>query len=281
MNSSSQAPRNDHTIPPSSLRNLLTWNLNGLDDTFADERAEAAIFLALTGSTLDQLSRGAVPQSPPDVIVFQELTRRTFSAHISPNLRRAGFTVYPHDAPGRELFEVIAVRTPLRIIGVATVQLGQSELGRELHAVNIAPGPGTAIESSITVLTAHFDSGTESGPIRLVQAHQVASAMTTPAIFAGDTNLRTAEWDFAKAQLGHIRDVWEELGSPADLRRTWRTGDRGARFDRVWITEHLRATAMTAIGTESLPGLGTPPSDHIGLIVSFAEQAGGAGPAHR
>jgi endonuclease/exonuclease/phosphatase family metal-dependent hydrolase len=245
---------------------LLTWNLNGLDDTFVDERAEAAVFLSLTGATLDQLGHGATPRQPPDVIVLQELTRRTFSAHISPHFRRAGFTIYPDNPPERELFEIIAVRQPWKIVSGTTVALERSLYGRQLQSVVVDIGPE---RDHVQFLTAHFDSGTEEGPIRLVQAHQVATAMTHRSVFAGDTNLRTSEWDFAKDRLGQLTDAWEQVGSPPELRRTWTMADRGARFDRVWLGPGCVAKEMSSVGTQVLPGLGTAPSDHIGLLTDI------------
>jgi endonuclease/exonuclease/phosphatase (EEP) superfamily protein YafD len=152
------------------------------------------------------------------------------------------------------------------MLETVTVPFEHSQYDRQLHRVVAAVGPN---RQRLRILTAHLDSGTEEGPIRLVQVHQIAAEIDGAALFAGDTNLRTTEWEFAKERLTHVTDAWEQLGSAPELRRTWRTGARGARFDRVWLGPLCTAVSMTAIGTQSLPGLGTPPSDHVGLLTEF------------
>lgn len=246
---------------------LLTWNLNGLDDDKLDDRTEAAIFLAIAGVTLSQLTAGVPSLPPPDVLVFQEVVQRTFQAHLLPHLQRAGYVIYPSTPPDRQLFEVVAVLAKHAITGTCTMPLHGSVFGRQVHLVDIKRADDGR---SITVLTAHFDSGAEQQNNRLSQARQVMASMGERAVFAGDANMRSAEWDVLKVTT-MVNDAWETIGEPAALRRTWRSASRGARFDRVWVGNGLIAHSMHAVGIDAVPGLGVPPSDHIGLVVELRD----------
>jgi exonuclease III len=244
---------------------LLTWNLNGLDDYRLDDRTEAAVFLAIAGVTLSQLTAGVPAIPAPDVIVFQEVVDRTFLAHVAPHLRRAGFSLYPDSPPDRQVFEVVAVNERHSIIRAHTTPLQQSLFGRQLHTVDINP---TESAHEISILTAHFDSGAEQSRNRLAQARQVMGTMGRRSIFAGDTNMRASEWDTLK-ETTMVIDAWEAIGEPATLRRTWRSGQKGARFDRIWVGDALATRALQAVGADELHESGTLPSDHIGLLVTF------------
>jgi endonuclease/exonuclease/phosphatase family metal-dependent hydrolase len=245
---------------------VLTWNLNGLDDTKLDERTEAAVFISVTGYTVRQLANGKKPHHAPDVLMFQEVTERTFEAHLNTHLPRGGYTLYPATPPERETFEVIAVRKPAQIIRAQTVPLERSLYGRNLTIVDVDGVPG--MTAPIRLLTAHFDSGVEEGPVRVAAAKQVAAAMNERSLFAGDTNMRNAEWDQVADGLGLV-DAWEAVGSPDDLKRTWRMFERGARFDRIWLGAGLHAVDIHGLGTKPLSGLPQGPSDHIGLLVDI------------
>lgn len=265
---------------------LLTWNLNGLDDTRLDERTEAAVFLAVTGCTLRQLAAGKTSHRAPDVLVLQEVVKRSFEAHLRVHLPRAGYVLYPSVAPGRAVFEVIAVRKPATISTATTVPLEHSLNGRCLHIVEVEGVAG--INRGIRVLTAHFDSGPTEGLVRVSAGRQVLAAMDGRSIFAGDTNMRDSEWGQIEAAGDHNRvsDAWDTVGRPHNLKRTWRMHGRSARFDRIWLGADVHATAMTCIGdmpvpgltdgraglTDGLAGLTDGPSDHIGLIVEVADQ---------
>ncbi len=120
----------------------------------------------------------------------------------------------------------------------------------------------------LRVLTAHFDSGTDGAKIRTAQLRQVAAAVTGSTVFAGDANLRKAEWEAVQADVP-MRDAWEVLGRPADTRVTWVRDEYKARFDRVFVGADIRPSAMRAYGRDPLPGSGFLISDHVGLAFDF------------
>lgn len=246
---------------------VLTWNLDGLGRR-ADERTEAAVFLAVTGRTLRQIGQGQRPVFPmPDVLLLQEVVDHTYRTHLRAHLPRAGYTLYPTRPPGREPFEVVAVRAPAAVTAARTVALQDSLLGRELHVLDLAGVPGT--EGPVRVLTAHFDNGPHEHERRVAQIRQVAAAMDDRSVFGGDANLRDDEWDEVAGDVT-ITDAWDDVGRPNATATTWRIGDRPARFDRVWVGSGLRAVSMRSVGAAKLTPTIGPPSDHIGLLVELA-----------
>ncbi len=247
---------------------LVTWNLNGLEDANIDDRTEAAVFTMILGARLDQLHAGTAAESPPDVIVLQEVTKRMLAASISRHLPAGGYSVIPIDAPDREVFEVLAFRNTVSFVDYNLVPLVASNYGRLLHTLDLTTEIAPANRVPLRILTAHFDSGTDGTKIRTAQLRQVAAAATSAAVFAGDANLRKAEWEAVQPNVS-IRDAWEVLGRPADTRVTWVRDEYKARFDRVFVGSAVRPTAMHAYGRDPLPGSGTPISDHVGLAFDF------------
>lgn len=245
---------------------LVTWNLNGLDERAEGPRLEAALQEILLGARLERLSEQTPPRSPPHVILLQEVTHRSFHAHLKAHLRAAGFTALPAELPERNHFELLAVRKPLEVLAYRAEPLWKTQFGRWLHHLKVRDpelGP-------VDVFTAHFDSGPErpTSAARRAQLRDVASRMAARAIFAGDTNLREEEWQ-AEAERLEIVDAYRALGSPRGLARTWRKGQIGGRFDRVWCSPDLEPSGLEGLGTTPVPGLGEPPSDHIGLRLRF------------
>ena len=243
---------------------FVTWNLDGLNDRNVDERTEAAVFTAILGARLDQVHEGTKPTPPPDVILFQEVVERTFHAHIDPHLTAGGYTVLPPEAPKRQTFEIVAFRKPFEVRSYDCVPLRDSTFGRQLHVADL-------ISSTIDVrvLTAHCDSGTDARSIRIAQLRQIADALNEagcPGVFGGDTNLRKAEWLDVRGDLS-MTDAWEALGEPPSTRVTWRRDTYKARFDRVFLSAGFVARSMDPLGSDRLPVVDVPISDHIGLLV--------------
>jgi endonuclease/exonuclease/phosphatase family metal-dependent hydrolase len=243
---------------------LLTWNLNGLEDKHLDDRMEAAVFTSILGARLDQLEKGAPGVAPPDVMLFQEVTPRVFQSQLALHLPAGGYQLRPHAAPDCETFEVIAYRAPYELRAYDAQALVGSRYSRFLHIADFDDGSGQLRR----VLTGHFDSGTDSAKIRLGQLRQVNALLGPRGVFAGDANLRKAEWTELKSRVT-MRDAWEVLGEPKATRYTWRMDDYKARFDRVFVGENITPLRMTAYGEDPLPNLGMPISDHLGLVVEL------------
>ncbi len=243
---------------------FLTWNLNGLDEEHLDDRMEAAVFTAILGARLDQLEAGAAGSLPPDIMVFQEVTRRTFQSQLAKHLPAGGYQIRPSEALDRETFEVIAYREPFTLRTYDAQALVASQYSRFLHIADFDQSDG----QSIRILTGHFDSGTDSAKIRNAQLRQVNSLLGDRGVFGGDANLRKAEWLDLKPRVT-MRDAWEVLGEPADTKVTWRRDDYKARFDRVFVSEAITPLSMRAYGVDPLPGSKALISDHVGLLVEL------------
>ncbi len=240
---------------------LATWNLNGLEEATAVERAERAAMVILLGRAIEAVAAGAPPRPPPDVILLQEVTATTWAAALRPHLRAAGFHLFPDAPPDRTHFEACAVRSPWSVLGYEASPLWRSQYGRWQHVLDLT-GP----EGGCRVMTAHLDSGPEpaTARIRSAQIADLAAQLGAgPAVFAGDTNLRDREVPEARLEELGVWDAWDRAGRPAGQRFTWFGGARQARFDRAYGT-----SGIEVLGFETMGARGDP-SDHLGLRLSL------------
>jgi endonuclease/exonuclease/phosphatase family metal-dependent hydrolase len=233
---------------------VLTWNLAGLHDELLDERTEAAC-LAMLFRT---------PQ--PDVVLLQEVVRRSWHGHVRHHFAAAGFTPVPADPTTieTESFVVAFLGPRLAEARGASARLPATRMGRHLVTVD-ARCDGIPFR----VMTAHLDSLREGRRERLVQMAEIVRLLRAaggPALFAGDTNLRDAE--VAVLDLGGVTDAWEAAGSAEATRWTWRLpqGTARARFDRVYL-RGLSVSSFGFVGDRPFGEGREPPSDHVGVEV--------------
>jgi endonuclease/exonuclease/phosphatase family metal-dependent hydrolase len=234
---------------------FVTYNLNGLDDTHLDVRTEHAILSLLVGEPLQDVLMGLrAPHPAPDIICLQEVTARTFMAHIRPHLLGSGYTLFPAEPRDREHFEVIASRLPVAQTHVEP--LGGSMFGRERVDVQLAQG--------LRVYTAHMDSMTGGKRARQRQLRELFEdlAANTPSIFLGDSNLRDSE--VPDVLPDGIVDAWEAVGSPAWAKNTW-AGKM--RYDRAYVSG-MTVKSVEVTGRKPMDATGSPPSDHAALWVT-------------
>ena len=230
---------------PRELR-ILTWNVDGLNETQLGERTERLCLEILVGGDLARAAAGAALPPMPHVIALQEVVRVSHRAVLGPHLSAAGYALWPGAPLDREHYELLAVRAPWTIERCERRPFADSPLAR---AGTIATLRHAGSDDTVTVITAHLESLRNGSGPRLAQSREIAGWMLDaggPALFAGDTNLREAEWQELEGELG-VRDVFLELGSPSAARVTWRPeNDRraGFRFDRVWTAGALEARSM-------------------------------------
>ncbi len=239
--------------------NLVTWNLNGLEDEHLDVRTEAAIFHLLLGIPIEKaaITPNFKPNTP-DIVVLQEVVERTFHAHITPHLKAAGFTIFPQKPSDRSYFEVIAVRHP--ILKSSYEKFSYTSQGRGLSTLSI---------NGLTILTAHLESQKPGASMRMDQAENILDLMNNHSgniIFAGDTNLRQSEWENLKPE--NVSDAWETSGSIKKHKTTWRNTPYKARYDRIWYKD-LEIKKFETFGREKVTGIDQTPSDHYGIRVIF------------
>ena len=237
---------------------VLTWNLAGLHDELLDERSEAACLAMLLRPT------------QPDVVLLQEVVRRSWHGHVRHHFAAAGFTPIPAD-PTRvdtESFVVAFLGPRMREARGLSELLPATRMGRRLVVAD-ARCEGVPIRIS----TAHLDSLREGRRERLVQMAgivRVLSEAEGPALFAGDTNLRDSE--VATLDLGDLRDAWEAVGAPEAARWTWRLphGTARARFDRVFV-RGLSVGSLGFVGDRPFGEGHDLPSDHVGVEVVLTD----------
>ncbi len=238
--------------------NLVSWNLNGLEDENLDMRTEAAMFNILLGAPIEKAMQPNFKPNTPDIVVLQEVVSRTFHAHLKPHFQAAGFTLFPQ-APGeRSYFETIAVRHPILKSSYETFEYTQQ--GRGLSTLSI---------EGLTLLTAHLESEKAGASMRLDQAKNILQIMNNhkgAIIFAGDTNLRESEWESLEAN--NVKDAWETTGSNKKYKTTWQKHPYKARYDRVWH-QGITIKQFETIGQEKVALIEQTPSDHFGIRVNF------------
>lgn len=237
---------------------LISWNLDGLDERHLDQRTEAAV--------------RAVLSRTPDVVFFQEVTRRSHFAHLRPWMQGVGYTVAPAGLTEISHYGcMVFVRQGLGVRAATREEFPGSEMGRSLVTVRVGWG-----EVELLLLTAHLESLSYGSEQRVRQLDVVLKALAAhrgPAVFAGDTNLRDRE-----VAGKPIRDAWQQLGSPDATRYTFDTvaipNKAGrinrARYDRIFLNDHpgWSPRGLSFLGMEAVPGTGGLfPSDHAGLEV--------------
>lgn len=241
---------------------LISWNLDGLDTRHIDQRTEAACRTIL--------------ERAPDVVFLQEVTQRSYFAHIRPWMQGVGYRASPPTLTRDSSYGcMMFTRPPLQVTSAVRKPFVATQMGRSLIRTTARWG-----DHELLLLTAHLESLRDGAPERLRQRDVVLEALRShdgPAVFAGDTNLRDAE----VAGLD-IRDAWELLGSPPQTRFTFDTltipnkrGRSRARYDRVLLSDHpgWRPTGLFFLGMEPVVGTGGLfPSDHAGLEIILTLQ---------
>ena len=236
---------------------LVSWNINGLEDRELDVRTESALFQLLLGAPIEKAVLPGFKPNSPDIVLLQEVVERSFFAHVKPHLEAAGFTVYPAKPTESSYFEVIGVKS--KILDASFIKFPWSDYGRGLTEVKV---------EGLTIMTAHMESMKPGAKQRVDQGQFIIDRMQErgPCIFAGDTNLRKAEW--AEINKGYVDDAWEYVGSVKKQRTTWKLNNYRARYDRAWVHE-VPVKSFETFGREYIKQINSRPSDHYGIRVEF------------
>ena len=159
-------------------------------------------------------------------------------------------------------FSGLAVRRELPLGGSGVERFPTTRMGRSLLWCDVG---------GWLVCTAHLESERESSVERIRQLRAIVArleAFPGPAVFAGDTNLRTAE-EPSVAGLDRVIDAWQALGCPVAGATTWFGSKARARYDRVVANARVRPVKLATIGTAPVPEAGVRPSDHLGLLATL------------
>ena len=245
--------------PPMGLR-ILTWNINGLEEKRIGPRMEKLCLEILVGGDLSAAIAGKPMPPVPDVLVFQEMTRRAYKGQMRAHLKAAGFELWPAEPPDREDYTLIAVRPPWRLVSSEWRDFDDSPLRRGCVISIIEHKTGHRVR----VLSGHMESLRSGSDARVAQAREIDGWLheeETPAVFAGDTNLRQREWAMVRDDF-RAKDAYLVADSPEFARCTWwpPRGGPGYRFDRVWLTQGWRLRQLKA-------KLAHKSTDHAGVEV--------------
>lgn len=247
---------------------VLTWNLNGLESSRLDSRMEKACIEMVLGVPLRAAMAGTPSPPLPHVFCLQEVIRRVHIDKLRRHLGAAGFQLFPVEPPDREDYCLVAARPPWTMTHSEYVPFEHSKFARGFTETHLRSETG----QQAVVLTAHMESLRSGSGDRTSQTMQIDARLVAlsnesqPAIFAGDTNLREAEFAAARAQGCLLRDVFDLAGRPGAHTATWWPQDsrRGYRFDRIWL-DPISAGSLLDFRTRRRPKL----SDHAALEACF------------
>ncbi|XP_043921684.1 tyrosyl-DNA phosphodiesterase 2 isoform X2 [Protopterus annectens] len=242
---------------------LVTWNIDGLDESNLIERARGVCsYLALYS---------------PDVVFLQEvippyliyLQKRAVSYNIIPGNDYGYFTV------------IMLKKSRVKLLKQEITHFPTTSMMRNLLSVHVRVGG-----SDLCLMTSHLESTRGQAKERLTQLNTLFHKMkevpeSSVVIYGGDTNLRDQEVTKVGGLPAGVVDVWEFLGKPEHCRYTWDTkmnSNKNAaykcqlRFDRILFRNakgtHIIPQTMDLIGLDKLD-CGKFPSDHWGLFCAF------------
>ncbi|KAM3928283.1 tyrosyl-DNA phosphodiesterase 2 [Leptodactylus fuscus] len=243
---------------------LLTWNVDGIDQSNLGERARGVCsYLALYS---------------PDVIFLQEVIPPYYE-YLKK--RAVSYTIITGNEDGY-FTAIMLKKSRVKLISHEIVPFPSTVMMRNLLVANV-----NICGHNICLMTSHLESTKEYSKERMKQLRIVLKKIqevppSTTVIFGGDTNLRDKEVEQIGGLPDNTLDIWEFLGKPERCRYTWDTKINNnlrlpyasrLRFDRIFYRTAVDGSqvvpqSLDLIGTEKLD-CGRFPSDHWGLFCDF------------
>ncbi|XP_055510903.1 tyrosyl-DNA phosphodiesterase 2 [Leucoraja erinacea] len=246
-----------------SVISLLTWNIDGLDETNLQERARGVC------SCLALYS--------PDIVFLQEVTMPYYN-YIKK--RAVSYILIP--ANSDDYFTVIMLqKSRVKLLTQEVIDFPTTSMMRNLLIVQV-----NIAGNELYLMTSHLESTKDFSKERVGQLGTVLKKMKevpdcATVIFGGDTNLRDHEVKRLGGLPADISDIWEFLNKPEHCRYTWDTTTNNnlkasyscrLRFDRVFFRAsregQIVPKEMSLVGQEKLE-CGRFCSDHWGLFCDF------------
>ncbi|KAM5293787.1 tyrosyl-DNA phosphodiesterase 2 [Glossophaga mutica] len=247
-----------------SAFSLITWNIDGLDQSNLPERARGVCsFLALYS---------------PDVVFLQEVIPPYYSFLKK---RASNYTIITGHTEGY-FTAIMLKKSRVTFKSQEIIPFPKTQMMRNLLCVH-----ASVSGNALCLMTSHLESTRGHAEERKNQLKMVLKKMqeapeSATVIFAGDTNLRDREVTQCGGLPAGVSDVWELLGRPRHCQYTWDTqansnlGLRAVskhRFDRIFFRAaadggHIVPRALDLLGLEKLD-CGRFPSDHWGLLCSL------------
>lgn len=295
---------------------LLSWNVDGLDETGATDTMHRILAVAQE-----------VASCQASVVLLQEAIPPQLELLMSPKVLGSHYDVACAEDPAMPYYcAVLWHKKRARLEGAPwTRHFSGSRMGRHLLGLRLVLNG--LEQAPVTFFNTHLES---TRPERAERQRQMAEALvamgraasTESVILGGDLNIRDPEMEAARKAAvakeplsGVVHDAWMACGSPAKCEFTWDTAENTnpgvlfksrCRFDRVLFaspapaaraagapepptkrrrpaepgTAHWRPGAFELVGRTKIEGLGRFPSDHWGLRVTWSlpgQPAAGSG----
>lgn len=245
---------------------VLSWNIDGLDETTAEKRTYEICEIIKTIN--------------PHVVLLQEVVLDSFAILCK---KCPEYRIIPGDITGYFVAMMLKIED-LEFIGKSIFQYPFSILGRHLLTVRCRMKGVPFI-----FMTSHLESMARFSEDRKIQLGFCFHLMKRKSpnytvIFGGDMNLRDRELSEMGGIPEGISDVWEMTGSKSNCKFTWdmllntnKEFDSGhkprCRFDRIYLRDSdaksVSPVHFELVGLEKLRVYKVFPSDHFGLLADF------------
>lgn len=259
---------------------LLSWNIDGLDERDLEERTTAVCQTVLL--------------KQPHVILLQEVIRPTLL--LLQQKLQSQYHIFTPSNPPEHYFAAILVRKDSRgsiLPGSFSANtFPGTRMGRQLLEL-----PLSFYGVDFLILTSHLESMKDYSGERKEQLRAAFDAMLRGrsegklCVFGGDLNVREAEVKSVRVPDG-VLDAWQACGGARDTKFTWDLKENDnldwpypsrpqARYDRIYSTApagggcggggggQLRPVVFELVGQDRLYNCGRFPSDHFGLWVIY------------
>lgn len=243
---------------------LLSWNVDGIDQSNLSERARGVCSVLALYS--------------PDIVFLQEVIPPYYE-YLKK--RAVSYTIITGNEDGY-FTAIMLKKTRVKLISQEIVPFPSTVMMRNLLVANV-----NICGHNICLMTSHLESTKEHSSERVKQLQIVLKKIqeTPPSvtvIFGGDSNLRDKEVEKIGGLPSNVFDIWEFLGKPEHCRYTWDTKlnnnlkmpfSSRLRFDRIFYRAAVDGSqvipqSLDLVGTDKLD-CGRFPSDHWGLFCDF------------
>jgi len=293
---------------------LLSWNVDGIDDTSENDRMRRCLAVA-----------EHVAATQPIAVFLQEAVPPQLQLLAAPQVLGQHYDFVCPENPRMPYYNVIMLhkRRTRTLSEPRTTDFATSQMGRHFLAIDVVVDG--YVNSPLTFVTTHLESTKTEKAERVKQLTQILETLAKTGVrqppptvvAAGDLNVRDEEVVAARKQVransprvDDIVDAWIWCGSPKAHEHTWDTSvntnlgclfKSRCRFDRCYFsspgattgrggTVHKSASATPArtgtgwlpskfelVGRSKVEGLGRFPSDHWGVQTAWrvAEKSAG------
>eukprot|EP00927_Polykrikos_kofoidii_P081578 TRINITY_DN7909_c0_g1_i1.p1 TRINITY_DN7909_c0_g1~~TRINITY_DN7909_c0_g1_i1.p1 ORF type:complete len:693 (+),score=119.35 TRINITY_DN7909_c0_g1_i1:122-2080(+) len=291
-------PTHPKIVAGSGQIQVLSWNIDGIDDTGEQDRMLRCLGVAQH-----------IASTQPVAVLMQEVIPPQMELLLAPQVLGEYYDFVCPDNPRMPYYcAMLLLKKRAKIMKAPqTEHFEASKMGRHYLIVDIVVDEEA--NAPITLITTHLESTKSEKPERIRQltkvllAMQEFAAMDRTVILAGDLNARDDEVDTARrmarakstsSRVEAVLDAWVHCGSPKKHMFTWDTSTNNnlgvlytskCRFDRCLFLSPNAPRVGTdggggvmkwepakfeLAGRSKVEGLGRFPSDHWAIETTWA-----------